>query len=832
MSSYLKLAIGIIIFAFISIISVFYYCYNECYTESMNKVENFYINENKKQTKSDIEALIYRIEKARNRFRNSIKLKLKQHTYKAYSLAYDIYNKHKNTLTQKEIKQLILNSLYNMDCSHKKHTQQIFIIDLNTKKLFQKNAKQSTDREKLIKQSINNALTQKQKEFFKEKTYNNKHFAIYAKLFEPFNWCIFSIEPLDKYNNTIKNSIIDELYNYRYGFKKHGYYFVIQITDLNNPQCFGYEIVDPNTPQLVGKCLSINKKDATGFLYRKKYINDIKSKGYSIARYHYKIPNTNKTGEKFTYLKLYKPFNWIIGTGIYEEDIGQLMLNLRQNVKRWLIVSSINYTIIIAITFAIMYFIIYLLFKKIHKEINLLSDYIFKFPNSGIDINKLTVTHIKNLANNIKKSLEERNEFYQKFVEAKQRHQKIVDNMPSCLIVVQYKDKRCVITTVNHSSVMFFQTNKDNLIGKQLSDLFPDNSILIKDVEYVIKNNIPIISKTTTYKEKYIEYSIYALNKQEFAIILKDKTNEHLLNQELKDSEEKFRTFVENIETCIMLLTKDCKIEYYNNASKIIINSLPIERNGIKLLDLADEKYIKIIKDTFTKTLLSKNTTYRMDVELKNKRWIAMSFSKLHIKKKPHVLISCIDVTDIYKSKQKLEYLSFHDPLTGAYNRRFFNEELNRLFNSRNNPFALVVMDMDGLKIINDVLGHPAGDKALKRFVSVYKTILRQNDIFARIGGDEFAIIAPNTDKDGIERILKRANDEFKKIEQEENLYISFSYGYAINNGEFKSCKDMFTEADRMLYEQKSSKSRKEKLKKILEKSLNNKKNIISKDLS
>ena len=114
------------------------------------------------------------------------------------------------------------------------------------------------------------------------------------------------------------------------------------------------------------------------------------------------------------------------------------------------------------------------------------------------------------------------------------------------------------------------------------------------------------------------------------------------------------------------------------------------------------------------------------------------------------------NITEQRQHQLKAEYLSFHDPLTGLYNRRFFEEELSRLDTGRNLPLTFVMVDVNGLKLANDAFGHDAGDKILIRIANAIKSECRSDDIIARTGGDEFVLLLPNTDSNAADTLVKR----------------------------------------------------------------------------
>ncbi len=113
-------------------------------------------------------------------------------------------------------------------------------------------------------------------------------------------------------------------------------------------------------------------------------------------------------------------------------------------------------------------------------------------------------------------------------------------------------------------------------------------------------------------------------------------------------------------------------------------------------------------------------------------------------------------VLQMQKYNEEVKHLSFHDALTGLYNRRFFEEELKRLDTPRNLPLSIVMGDVDGLKLTNDIFGHEAGDMLIKTAAQIMKKCCRADDIIARWGGDEYIILLPKTTTEEAESIAQR----------------------------------------------------------------------------
>ncbi|KJR45650.1 hypothetical protein UF75_3971 [Desulfosporosinus sp. I2] len=160
------------------------------------------------------------------------------------------------------------------------------------------------------------------------------------------------------------------------------------------------------------------------------------------------------------------------------------------------------------------------------------------------------------------------------------------------------------------------------------------------------------------------------------------------------------------------------------------------------------------------------------------------------------------DVTDRKRTEEKIVHLSFHDQLTGLYNRRFFEEELKRLDVARNYPLTLVMADVNGLKLINDSFGHATGDTLLKNVAEVLRKGCRRDEIIARLGGDEFVILLPNTDAAETEQILKRIQ-ALAVHERVGSIEISISFGYEIKRYETEDILELFKKAEDYMYKRK-----------------------------
>src|SRR5665647_110435 len=160
---------------------------------------------------------------------------------------------------------------------------------------------------------------------------------------------------------------------------------------------------------------------------------------------------------------------------------------------------------------------------------------------------------------------------------------------------------------------------------------------------------------------------------------------------------------------------------------------------------------------------------------------------------------------DFSAKKQRLaqiQYLSYHDQLTGLYNRRFYEEELRRLDTERNLPLAIIMGDINGLKLANDAFGHQFGDRLLQTAADIIKSESRSDDIIARTGGDEFIILLPKTSSVGAEIIVNRIRNKIAATKLD-GMNVSVSFGYASKINPEDKMEKVFAQAEDRMYRRK-----------------------------
>lgn len=160
------------------------------------------------------------------------------------------------------------------------------------------------------------------------------------------------------------------------------------------------------------------------------------------------------------------------------------------------------------------------------------------------------------------------------------------------------------------------------------------------------------------------------------------------------------------------------------------------------------------------------------------------------------------DIATREEQRKAAEFLSLHDSMTGLFNRRYFEEALQRLDTQGNYPLCIVSCDVNGLKLANDLFGHAVGDRLILQISQCLEKVCRIDDFAARVGGDEFMLVLPHTATAMAEQVLLR----IKTTLLEKSVcgaMVSVSLGYAIKTDSDQPLDQLIRSADEMMYEHK-----------------------------
>ena len=254
----------------------------------------------------------------------------------------------------------------------------------------------------------------------------------------------------------------------------------------------------------------------------------------------------------------------------------------------------------------------------------------------------------------------------------------------------------------------------------------------------------------------------------------------------------------------------DCDNNLFESKNFLFIKKIVNMKDINEFIDSMQEK------DLFLKEIdnLCKNDeNIEMVVRVKSKEnkyfYFKIEAKKIFQRKKSLIIGICVNITEEMKKQERIEFLAYHDPLTGLVNRTFLKMQLNTLseINKRENKkLALIFIDLDNFKIINDTFGHEAGDELLIEIANRLKQLVRESDIVARIGGDEFVIVLNNIkNKDDVKVVITHIQKELiKPIKIDKNdVEITFSAGIALYPDDTTNINEILQLADIAMYESK-----------------------------
>jgi len=302
------------------------------------------------------------------------------------------------------------------------------------------------------------------------------------------------------------------------------------------------------------------------------------------------------------------------------------------------------------------------------------------------------------------------------------------------------------------------------------------------------------------YTNKPIEYDelvliiMRALDKQR---VVREK---QAAEDALRLSEEKYRTVVEQANDGIAII-KDGVFEYVSPPLGKILNYTVSELEGNSVMNNISSDSAYEFRNYMDSGFTGKPEIIFLNRD-KGKIYIELSSGTIEYRGKEAYLVIFRDITERKLSEEKIRYLSFHDSLTGLYNRGYFEEEMKRLDTKRQLPISIIVGDVNGLKLSNDAFGHYIGDELLKAAAECIKKSCRKEDIISRWGGDEFVILLPTVTETNVQKVCDRIMNECEKYD-ELPFKISISLGEATKNDESQDLREILKTAEDKMYKNK-----------------------------
>ncbi len=380
-----------------------------------------------------------------------------------------------------------------------------------------------------------------------------------------------------------------------------------------------------------------------------------------------------------------------------------------------------------------------------------------------------------------------------------------------------------VIRDVNIAALKAYGYLRDEFLQLNIYQLSTKNDISLKNaIDNAMKGNstlIETIHKTKENQELYLEIQAGPIRMgNEYLLLVQatNKTDEQKTKAQFEQLDERYRKTLMAMTEGVIVIDNNRRIQLTNKAAARFLSG----EGSLIGEKIEDHLFIKRVKDNlpFSNILfnvIKQGITYDTDKDTEfllekedDMIYIDFTLTPLHINEEEifGYVILIQDVTEQYLYYAEMERVSNIDYLTGLYNRSFFDTECKRLDTKRQYPLSVIMCDVNGLKLLNDAYSHIKGDDLLNEIAKILTKSVREEDIVSRWGGDEYAILLPQTSEEGVKRIIKRiesnlAKSTFKPIKP------SIALGYATKDNENISFSNILKDAEDRMYREKDSKS-------------------------
>lgn len=389
-----------------------------------------------------------------------------------------------------------------------------------------------------------------------------------------------------------------------------------------------------------------------------------------------------------------------------------------------------------------------------------------------------------------------------------------------------------IITSWNPSAEKLFQYSAQEALGKPIGIIFPDDRIS-EETELIqrIKNNESITHFETVRKNKHgqrmdVSISLSPLRDHQGVLIgvsgiVRDISIEATLKNALRVQHERLKVTMDSIGDAVITTNALGQIDYLNPIAQKMTGWTLEEALGQPLnqvFNIINEKTRLPCPDP-VQLCLTENRIFGLaeDTVLINKHGIefGISDSAAPIRGKQNEVLGVVlvfhDVTQQRQMANEISFRASHDLLTGLLNRSEFEKVLSNHLGNHRVPFqmgALLFIDLDQFKLINDNCGHAAGDTVLREIAQLFLSCVRSSDSVARIGGDEFAIILAKCDIEkamNLAKMICRQVDQYRFFYAQQKYRIGASIGLVLIDDQWSNINDIMQAADSACYEAKRS---------------------------
>ncbi|MEW5853151.1 MAG: EAL domain-containing protein [Myxococcota bacterium] len=285
------------------------------------------------------------------------------------------------------------------------------------------------------------------------------------------------------------------------------------------------------------------------------------------------------------------------------------------------------------------------------------------------------------------------------------------------------------------------------------------------------------------------------------------------LREQAETREARFRALLNHCSDVICVLGHDTTILCHSGSTQRVLGYAPDSMVGLRLVELLHPEDTAVFVEKFALLVPQREGTLTVCVRWRQcdggwRHTELLLNNCLHKEGVNGVVVTCRDVQERRRLEDHLMFQAFHDPLTALANRALFNERLQRACTTRRaGAVAVLLLDLDGFKQVNDTLGHPVGDALLVEVASRIRAAVRRDDLVARLGGDEFAVLLLDPPDERVvcwmaDRILAKLSSPF--MLGEKTLTVSGSLGVALSHAPGEDAASVVRNADVAMYAAKA----------------------------
>ncbi|MDT8404434.1 EAL domain-containing protein [Sulfuriflexus sp.] len=381
----------------------------------------------------------------------------------------------------------------------------------------------------------------------------------------------------------------------------------------------------------------------------------------------------------------------------------------------------------------------------------------------------------------------------------------IFDTSSEGIIVI---NQQGLIVTFNPAAERLFGYRAVKIIGQHCSRLFANTNLQELAASDATERELDCFNRagepvTISLRVSEMQQSGICM----FTCLVADISKRKAAERKLRAAEARYRDLVETAHDLVWSLDPQGQWTYLNNASSNIYGYSPAQMLGRNITEFSDPGYLERDSQAFAQVLQGNDLVHYVTVHSDahgNRHYLSFNATgRINDSGEvTHILGTAHDITEQKAYEKQLAYQAEHDSLTGLFNRHYFQEELERLvarIARSGTSAALFYIDLDQFKYVNDTLGHAAGDRLLLEVTDLFKTHIREGDLLARFGGDEFTLLLYNIEAVNVKPSAEKLRlmlENYSFFSANTNFNVTCSIGVVIIDNYASSADEVLAQAD------------------------------------